>query len=130
MRDSYADIFYNNTFKNGMLPLILPQADVDALASDAAEGKELEVDLVNDVIRRPDGAEVKFELDPFRKHCLVNGLDDIGLTEQKVDRIERYEKHRTAEWPWLDGIGYQRGMIPVEVGQQDGPPGKKQKIDW
>lgn len=134
---SYADIFFNNTFKNGMLPMILPQADVDVLAADAASGAELEVDLPNQVVRRPNGEEVKFDVDPFRKHCLVNGLDDIGLTEQKEEKIKEYEARRTRVWSWLDGIGHDGNRrIPVDgapAAKDDAsgqPPEKKQKIDW
>ncbi|KAG0145677.1 hypothetical protein CROQUDRAFT_671595 [Cronartium quercuum f. sp. fusiforme G11] len=114
---SFADIFYNNTFKNGMLPIILPQNDLDALAAEAAKGVQVEIDLPNQKIRCPSGdgkpVEVSFEVDAFRKHCLVEGLDDIGLTEMKEDKIKVYEDRRTNEWPWLDGIGYQ-GKIPIE----------------
>ncbi|KAI5801574.1 aconitase family-domain-containing protein [Peziza echinospora] len=116
---SYADIFYNNTFKNGMLPIIIEDAETLALlAAEASAGKELEIDLPNQVIRNSDGAELtKFEIDEFRKHCLVNGLDDIGLTLQKEDLIVEYEKKRSTEWPWLDGAGYlSKHRKPVKVG--------------
>lgn len=105
---SFGDIFFNNTFKNGMLPLrITDQAALDAIAAEAKAGKQLEVDLVNQVIRSADGAELsKFDVEEFRKHCLVNGLDDIGLTMASEEAIQKHEKKRTAVWPWLDGSGY------------------------
>jgi len=97
---SFADIFYNNCFKNGMLPIRLPEADVRALMEDCDQELELEVDLVNQVIRRSGGSEVSFEVDAFRKHCLVNGLDDIGLTLEKASEISQYEAKRNLEAPW------------------------------
>ncbi|KAF2796670.1 hypothetical protein K505DRAFT_158108 [Melanomma pulvis-pyrius CBS 109.77] len=116
---SYGDIFFNNTFKNGMLPIQIPdQAALEKIAADAREGKEIEVDLVNQVIRNADGQELaKFEVEEFRKHCLINGLDDIGLTMGSVDKIEKHEARRTREWPWLDGSGYlaRHGKGPVKV---------------
>lgn len=124
---SFADIFFNNCFKNGMLPIALPQAQVELLAEHAKKGEELEVDLVNQVIRYP-GGEVPFEVEEFRKHCLVNGLDDIGLTLQKADKIEAFEKKRTANWPWLDGknyLGRATKITALPVGES-----KKQKLDW
>ncbi|KAI8816227.1 3-isopropylmalate dehydratase [Fimicolochytrium jonesii] len=129
---SFADIFYNNTFKNGMLPLVLPQHQVDTLMRDAESGRELEVDLVNQVIRRSDGnGEIPFEVEEFRKHCLVNGLDDIGLTLQKEDAIRQFEERRTGSWPWLDGVAYRHkgGVVKVAKGGKMG--GKQGKpIDW
>mmetsp|Transcript_32545 Transcript_32545/g.80234 ORF Transcript_32545/g.80234 Transcript_32545/m.80234 type:complete len:781 (-) Transcript_32545:261-2603(-) len=111
---SFADIFFNNCFKNGMLPIILPEAQVRELMSDASAGGELEVDLPNQVIKRPDGSTIAFEVDQFRKHCLVNGLDDIGLTLQKSDKIAAFELTRSAAYPWLDGAGYaERKALPV-----------------
>jgi 3-isopropylmalate/(R)-2-methylmalate dehydratase small subunit len=103
---SFADIFYNNCFKNGLLPIELPKAIVDQLMEDAQKGANavLTVDLENQTVSRPDGEKIAFELDPFRKHCLLNGLDDIGLTEQKVKAIDAYEeKSRLAE-PWKWGL--------------------------
>ncbi|ORX91681.1 putative alpha-isopropylmalate isomerase [Basidiobolus meristosporus CBS 931.73] len=122
---SFADIFFNNTFKNGMLPVVLPQADVDTLAEAARQGAELEVDLVNQVVRHPDG-EIEFDVEPFRKHCLVNGLDDIGLTMQKSDKIEAFEGKRTNEWPWLDGKEYSGKAIKPTTS----PKQKAKKLDW
>ena len=98
---SFADIFYNNCFKNGMLPIKLPEPDVRDLMSDCDAGLEIEVDLEAQVIRRADGGgEIPFEVDAFRKHCLVNGLDDIGLTLEKAESIDSYEEKREAEAPW------------------------------
>ncbi|TGZ82603.1 hypothetical protein EX30DRAFT_370665 [Ascodesmis nigricans] len=118
---SYADIFFNNTFKNGMLPIIIPDAAVLARISKEAEaGKEVEVDLVNQVIKDAAGNELaRFDVDEFRKHCLVNGLDDIGLTMQMEGKIVEFEAKRTSEWPWLDGSGYlkreRRGPVMVQA---------------
>ena len=100
---SYADIFFNNCFKNGLLPIKLDAAKVDALfkAVEANVGYKLKVDLEQQSITAPDGTVYKFEVDAFRKHCLLNGLDDIGLTLQHVEDIKAYEtKHRAAQ-PWL-----------------------------
>lgn len=100
---SFADIFYNNCFKNGILPLPLPQKDVDALMSDAANGANatLTVDLEEQKITRPDGSTISFEVDAFRKHCLLNGLDDIGLTLQKEDSIVSFEGDMASARPWV-----------------------------
>lgn len=105
---SFADIFFNNTFKNGMLPVaITDEAALARVNAEAEAGREVEVDLPNQVIRAADGTELAtFDVEEFRKHCLVNGLDDIGLTMQMEDKIEKFEEKRTAEWPWLDGSGY------------------------
>ena len=102
---SFADIFYNNCFKNGILPLILPQAEVDKLMADAEKGANarITVDLVKQEITRPSGDTIKFELDPFRKQCLVNGLDDIGLTMAKEKSIDQYEARQRTSQPWLSG---------------------------
>jgi len=101
---SFADIFYNNCFNNGMLPLCLPRAQVETLLEDAAEpGTSITVDLVNQKVIRPNGDEYSFEIDEFRKHCLVNGLDKIGLTLEKTDEISVFEKTRSEKFPWLDG---------------------------
>ena len=100
---SFADIFYNNCFKNGILPIKVSPADRDALMADAedAENPELHIDLVNQIIKRPNGADVSFEIDPFRKQCLLEGLDDIGLTLEKQDNIASFEDKRKSEMPWL-----------------------------
>ena len=100
---SFADIFYNNCFKNGILPITVSKADLDALMADASdrENPELTIDLDAMHIRRPNGPTVAFELDEFRRHCLLNGLDDIGLTMQKVDRIDAFEEQQKKSQPWL-----------------------------
>ncbi len=99
----FADIFYSNSFKNGILLIKLPQETVDKLMSDAEKGANarLTVDLERQVIVRPDGEEVHFDIDPFRKHCLLNGLDEIGLTLQKADAISGYESQHKSSTPWL-----------------------------
>jgi 3-isopropylmalate/(R)-2-methylmalate dehydratase small subunit len=100
---SFADIFYNNCFKNGILPIVVSADDRDALMADASdtENPELSVDLVNQTIRRPNGPTVLFKIDPFRKKCLLEGLDDIGLTLAKADDIDSYEAKREKDQPWL-----------------------------
>jgi len=100
---SYADIFFNNCFKNGILPIVLDAQVVDDLfqAVAANEGYQLSVNLEAQTITTPDGKSVAFEVEEFRKHCLLNGLDDIGLTLQHVDDISAYETRRGAEAPWL-----------------------------
>jgi 3-isopropylmalate/(R)-2-methylmalate dehydratase small subunit len=100
---SYADIFFNNCFKNGLLPIRLDAAIVDALfkAEAKAAGFHLRVDLEQQTITTPDGTVYPFEVEAFRKHCLLNGLDDIGLTMQHVDEIKAYEQRRKADAPWL-----------------------------
>jgi 3-isopropylmalate/(R)-2-methylmalate dehydratase small subunit len=99
---SFADIFYNNCFKNGILPIKLPQQDVDKLMEDARRGANatVTVDLEAQEIRGPDGGVIKFDIDPFRKHCLLNGLDDIGLTLEKQDAITAYESKLAESRPW------------------------------
>jgi 3-isopropylmalate/(R)-2-methylmalate dehydratase small subunit len=100
---SYADIFFNNCFKNGLLPIILDAKTIDALFKvvEANSGFKLKVDLEQQTISAPDGTVYKFEVEAFRRHCLLNGLDDIGLTLQHVDEIKAFEaKHQTAQ-PWL-----------------------------
>ena len=100
---SFADIFYNNCFKNGILPIVVSASDRDALLADAAdtENPELSVDLVAQTIRRPNGVVVSFDIDPFRKKCLLEGLDDIGLTLEKSADIETFEAKRASTQPWL-----------------------------
>jgi 3-isopropylmalate/(R)-2-methylmalate dehydratase small subunit len=100
---SFADIFFNNCFKNGILPIALPQAVCDQLMDDARKGANatLTIDLEKQEITRPDGGKVKFEIDPFRKHCLINGLDDIGLSLQKAPSIDGYEAAQKTGQPWL-----------------------------
>ena len=100
---SFADIFYNNCFKNGILPITVSADDRDALMADAAdvENPELSIDLGTRTIRRPNGVEVSFEIDPVRKQCLLEGLDDIGLTLEKGGSIDSFEATRAEEKPWL-----------------------------
>ncbi len=100
---SFADIFFNNCFKNGILPIVLPQEDVDKLMDDADRGANAQVtiDLENQLITGPDGGEIRFEVDAFRKHCLLNGLDDIGLTLEKKAAIDAFEARATQERPWV-----------------------------
>ena len=99
---SFADIFYNNCFKNGILPLVLPEDSVDTLMKDAEKGANsiIEVDLENQTIVSSDGEIFRFEVDPFKKHCLLNGLDDIGLTMEKEDHIAAYESKASQQFPW------------------------------
>lgn len=100
---SFADIFFNNSFKNGLLPIILSDADVDELFRqvEANEGYQLVVDLESQTVRRPDGVALPFEIDAFRKHCLLNGLDDIGLTLQDADAIASFEGRYRQSSPWM-----------------------------
>lgn len=100
---SFADIFYNNCFKNGILPIALPQADVDKLMSHAHKGANARiiVDLENQQVNAPDGEVFDFEIDPFKKKCLLEGLDDIDLTLQKVAHIDKFESSRKHSRPWL-----------------------------
>ena len=100
---SFADIFYNNCFKNGVLPIVVSADQRDALMADASdvENPELSVDLVSQTIKRPNGVTIDFDIDPFRKTCLLEGLDDIGLTLEKSSAIDRYETDRQANQPWL-----------------------------
>ena len=100
---SYADIFYNNSFKNGLLPIVLESATVDQLfrETETTLGYRLTVDLAAQTVITPSGRLFKFEIDAFRKHCLLNGLDDIGLTLQHVDEIKAFEARRRIEAPWL-----------------------------
>jgi len=102
---SFGDIFYNNCFKNGILPVELPKEQVDLLMDDAQRGANavVTVDLESQEITGPDGGTLHFEVDPFRKHCLLNGLDDIGLSLEKVAKIDAYEAKQRQEQPWLSG---------------------------
>jgi 3-isopropylmalate/(R)-2-methylmalate dehydratase small subunit len=99
----FADIFYNNCFQNGILPIKLPQADIDKLMDDASRGSNamLTIDLEKQGIRGPDGGVIKFDIDPFRKHCLLNGLDNIGLTLEKQKAIDAFETKSQTARPWL-----------------------------
>ncbi|MCH7555133.1 MAG: 3-isopropylmalate dehydratase small subunit [Proteobacteria bacterium] len=102
---SFADIFYNNCFKNGILPIVLPQEQVDLLMDDAQRGANalVAVDLEAQQITGPDGGMITFEIDPFRKQCLLDGLDDIDLTMAKSDSIDSFESRQKAAQPWLHG---------------------------
>ena len=100
---SFADIFFNNSFKNGLLPIMVTKDERDALLEDAKdkENPEIEIDLENQEIRRPNGGKIKFKIDPFRKKCLLEGLDDIGLTELHENKIKSFEESRSTKHPWL-----------------------------
>jgi 3-isopropylmalate/(R)-2-methylmalate dehydratase small subunit len=100
---SYADIFFNNCFKNGVLPVVLPESQVSQLFDEvfAFPGYSLTLDLPRQVIVKPDGSELHFDVEPFRKYCLVNGFDDIGLTLRHADKIRAFEAERLARMPWL-----------------------------
>ena len=100
---SYADIFFNNCFKNGILPIVLPQAQVDVLMKDAEKGSNarIEVDLEAQTVTTSDGETFAFEVDAFKKHCLLNGLDDIGLTMEKAASIDAYESKLQVSHPWV-----------------------------
>ena len=100
---SFADIFYNNSFKNGLLPIVLTAAEVNELfaQAEAVEGYQLTIDLAAQTVTRPDGVQYSFEVDAFRKHCLLNGLDDIGLTLQDAEQIREFEVGYKKSNPWL-----------------------------
>ena len=98
---SFADIFFNNSFKNGLLPIALNADVVDAIFKEVTAGYELNIDLENQQVTTPNGTVYPFEIDEFRKYCMLNGLDDIGLTLQHADAIKAYEKRRKQEAPWL-----------------------------
>lgn len=99
-----------------MVPVTLNQEELDNVAAEAKAGREIEVDLVDQVVKTADGKELgKFHIEEFKKHCLINGLDDIGLTIQQEDKISEFEKRRTLNTPWLDGSGYLKRNGPVMV---------------
>lgn len=112
---SFADIFYNNCFNNGMLPLTLPRDQIEILMEDASTpGTEITVDLIKQKVIRPNGEEFTFEIDEFRKRCLANGLDKIGLTLEKTDKISAFETMRSEKYPWLDGAAFKvPGVVPM-----------------
>jgi len=118
---SYADIFISNVFQNGMLPVIMEdEAGLQKIAAEAKAGREIEVDLVNQVVKDAQGNKLaEFGMEEFRKHCLVEGLDHIGLTMQMEDKIKKFEARRTLDTPWLDGSGYlkrnRNGPVKVEA---------------
>jgi 3-isopropylmalate/(R)-2-methylmalate dehydratase small subunit len=101
--EGFADIFYNNCFKNGILPIKVPKEIIDKLMDDASRGSNavIEIDLEKQEIKGPDGGTVHFDIDPFRKHCLLNGLDDIGLTMEKKSEIDDFETRQKESQPWL-----------------------------
>ncbi|KAB8349782.1 hypothetical protein FH972_023796 [Carpinus fangiana] len=135
---SYADIFFNNTFKNGMLPLNLEGEAYEKVLAEAKAGREIEVDLPAQTIKSADGTDLaKFEVESFRKHCLVNGLDDIGLTMQLEAKIKKFEKRRTEDTPWLDGSGYlkrdRNGAVKIEavpVPKTNRGETKEEPLEW
>ena len=100
---SFADIFFNNCFKNGILPIVVSKEELDQLMSDAENGSNsiLDVDLERQQIGRPNGEKISFEVDEFRKHCLLNGLDEIGLTMEKQSKIDTFEKQHQYNQPWI-----------------------------
>lgn len=100
---SFADIFFNNSFKNGLLPIVLPESAINQLFDEvnAFVGYQLTIDLEHQVVAKPDGAEIGFDIAPFRKYCLVNGFDDIGLTLRHADKIKAFEAERLLTKPWL-----------------------------
>ena len=100
---SFADIFYNNSFKNGILPIVVNEEDHAKLMDDASRGSNatLTIDLENQVIKGPDGGEIGFELDPFKKKCLLEGLDDIGLSMAKIDNVGKFESKMAEDRPWV-----------------------------
>lgn len=100
---SFADIFFNNCFKNGILPIVLKPEEVNVLMNDAESGENarISVDLENQTVSATDGSEFSFEVDPFKKHCLIEGLDDIGLTMEKANSIDAYEAKQKENMPWL-----------------------------
>ncbi len=100
---SFADIFFNNCFKNGILPIVLPEAERDACMKDAEKGENarIEIDLAAQTITLSDGQVIRFDVDPFKKHCLLNGLDDIGLTLEKAGAISAFEAQAAQSRPWV-----------------------------
>ncbi|PQE31629.1 3-isopropylmalate dehydratase protein [Rutstroemia sp. NJR-2017a WRK4] len=136
---SFADIFFNNTFKNGMLPIAITNAaDLDAIAAEARAGKEIEIDLPNQTINDASGNKIcSFDVEPFRKDCLINGLDDIGLTLKKEEQINKFEQKMTRETPWLNGSGYlKRGkngklaMKPAPLPKTNRGEEIKEPLEW
>ncbi|KAK0620292.1 aconitase family-domain-containing protein [Immersiella caudata] len=137
---SFADIFFNNSFKNGMLMIpIKNKDDLAAIHAEASAGREIEIDLPNQVIKKDSGETIcSFDVEEFRKHCLINGLDDIGLTMQLDDKIAEFEKKMTLETPWLDGTGYLRrkgrgGKLAVKavpVPKTNRGEEKKEPLEW
>ena len=117
---SFADIFYNNCFNNGMCPILLTREEVEILLKDSADpNNELKIDLPNQKVIRSNGESFDFEMDAFRKMCLLNGLDKIGLTLEKVDQISAFETKRSETYPWLDGASMK---VPDKVRMHDKAP--------
>ncbi|KAJ3330865.1 3-isopropylmalate dehydratase [Blyttiomyces sp. JEL0837] len=116
--ESFADIFFNNCFKNMMLPVVLKKEEIDRLMVSAKAGKEIEIDLERQVVVAVESGEsFKFEVEEFRKHCLLGGLDDIGMTLAKEAKIKAFEERRSVVWSWLDGVGYAgKKVVAVPVG--------------
>ncbi|KAF3360119.1 hypothetical protein VD0004_g8962 [Verticillium dahliae] len=137
---SYSDIFFNNTFKNGMLPIIVSNKDdLEAIAAEARAGRDVEIDLPNQLIKNATGSTIcSFDVEEFRKHCLVNGLDDIGLTMQMDDKISEYERRMSKQTPWLDGTAYlkrkgrsnQLAAKPVPVPKTNRGETKTEPLEW
>ncbi|KAG5951668.1 hypothetical protein E4U53_002538 [Claviceps sorghi] len=137
---SFADIFFNNTFKNGMLPIrVENKEDLEAIADEARAGRDIEIDLPGQKIKNSAGSPIcSFEVEEFRKHCLINGLDDIGLTMQMEDKITEFEKKMTLNTPWLDGSAYlkrpgQGGRLAakaVPVPKTNRGEEKKEPLEW
>ena len=119
-----------------MLPLVMEQADIEKITAEARAGREIEIDLPNQLIKAADGTELgQFDVDGFKKHCLINGLDDICLTMQMEKKIQDFEKRRTARYPWLDGTGYLERKGPVKVEAAAVPKTnrgevKKEPLEW
>lgn len=111
--------------QNGMLPCVLTREECRILYDDAIAGKEIEVDLEKEEVRRENGEIMKFTADPFRRHCLLNGLDDIALTLQKSQEIDAFEKMRSETWPWLDGFAHIKGGAVKVAGTAN-----EKKLDW
>lgn len=117
---SFADIFYNNCFNNGMLPLVLTREEVEILLDDASDpSNELTIDLPNQKVLRSNGESFDFDIDPFRKMCLINGLDKIGLTLKNVNKITAFEKERSISYPWLDGASLK---VPDKIRMHENAP--------
>lgn len=128
---SFGEIFKTNSMQNGVLPVVIPQEACQLLYDDAEQGLELTVDLEKLEVRRParngqQPSPIPFDVEPFRRNCLLKGLDDIGLTLQQESEITDFEQKRSELWPWLDGFGYHKGggRIDAKVAK------KKGKLDW
>eukprot|EP00401_Gymnodinium_catenatum_P036121 CAMPEP_0117623494 /NCGR_PEP_ID=MMETSP0784-20121206/88676_1 /TAXON_ID=39447 /ORGANISM="" /LENGTH=760 /DNA_ID=CAMNT_0005427447 /DNA_START=50 /DNA_END=2332 /DNA_ORIENTATION=- len=129
---SFADIFFSNCFKNGMLPIVLPKDVVRVLMDDASALRQFEIDLPSQKITRDSGETIYFDVDSFKKHCLINGLDDIGLTMEKAGNIDAFETMRSERFPWLDGAGFKGKKLTPMTSANSGNGSKEdpKKIDW